>query len=37
MVFEKNIELDARMVLASMKGGVDGLMSFAFNNIKLFF
>lgn len=30
--FEKNIELDARMVIASMQGGIDGLMNFAFLN-----
>lgn len=27
---EKNIELDAQMVLASMKGGIDGLMQLGF-------
>lgn len=30
MRFDKNVELDARMVLAAMKGGIDGYMNAAF-------
>jgi hypothetical protein len=36
MEFEKNIELDARMVLSAMKSGMDGIMNFAFRNRDIF-
>lgn len=30
--FKKNIELDTRMVLAGIKGGIDGVMQFGLIN-----
>ncbi|HDZ04887.1 hypothetical protein LCGC14_0370520 [marine sediment metagenome] len=30
--FTENIELDARIVFAAMRGGIDGVMEFAFNH-----
>jgi hypothetical protein len=32
MNFEKNVELDARLVLAAMGDGINGVINFAFRN-----
>jgi hypothetical protein len=34
--FKQNIELDARLVLAGMRGGMDGIMQVAFTMIDIF-
>jgi len=34
--FHQNLELDANLVLAGMRGGIDGIMNFAFSRKSIF-